>query len=267
MRHALSLWTNDPTRAAWADRAGVDRIGLDLEVIGKAERQRGHATWISPHKLEDLEALRAVINHASLFVRTNPLNYGSRTEVEALIDRNVGILMFPNFTTIEEVEEFLSLVDGRAQVVPLVERVAATRLIPDLAELGIVEIHVGLNDLSIELGIRNRLALLTSPSMDALAHMARVHDMRLSVGGLARAMDRELPIPSDLVYAQQARLGSTGALIARSFFTPEMSESDFGEAVSQLRLRLQYWFEAPVSEVENARTELSRRANQTIEEC
>src|SRR5688572_17388105 len=58
----LTLWTNDPAVARRADAAGVDRIGLDLETYGKAERQpKQLATWISPHREDQLPALRAAM--------------------------------------------------------------------------------------------------------------------------------------------------------------------------------------------------------------
>ena len=37
----LTLITNDPGLAAKADHIGINRIGLDLEQLGKAERQEG----------------------------------------------------------------------------------------------------------------------------------------------------------------------------------------------------------------------------------
>src|SRR3989442_973056 len=54
------LMTRDPGIARAAVRAGVDRIFLDLEITGKAERQRGRSTIISGHTLADLERIRAV---------------------------------------------------------------------------------------------------------------------------------------------------------------------------------------------------------------
>ena len=44
---ALTLFTNDVELARRADVAGVNRIGLDLEVLGKAKRQQHLNTWIS----------------------------------------------------------------------------------------------------------------------------------------------------------------------------------------------------------------------------
>ncbi len=258
MAHTLTLWTNDPERAAWADRAGIDRIGLDLESHGKEARQAGLGTWLSPHTLEDLELIRPSIKRAALFVRTNPFGETSEEEVAALVDRGVGVLMLPNFTTLDEVVEFLKVVDGRARVVPLVERLDAVDLVGMLAGAGVEEIHVGLNDLSIDLGLSNRLAVLAAPVMDRIVETAGAVGLEVGVGGIARAGDEALPVPSDLVYAQQARLGSSGALIARSFFTDVMSEAEFAEEISRLRARLAEWGEASPQALEAARMALQQ---------
>lgn len=258
--HVLTLWTNDRRHACWADRAGVDRIGLDLETVGKHERQRGLPTWISPHTLDDLDWLRGVVSRATLFVRANPLHDGSVAEVEALVAAGVGVIMLPNFTHIEEVRDFNEIVAGRARVVPLVERLAAVQVIAGLPALGITEIHVGLNDLSIDLGERNRLAVLTLPVMDEIATLARAGGLGLGLGGLGRAMDDSLPVPSDLVYAQHARLGARGALIARSFFNAGMDEAGLAREIERMRGRLAEWQAASPAALQAARNGLACHA-------
>src|SRR5512143_1317194 len=79
------LWSADPALAARADEAGIDRIGLDLEILGKAERQRGLGTWVSSHRIEQLRDLRAAVGRAELFCRINPINAGSRAEIDAVL--------------------------------------------------------------------------------------------------------------------------------------------------------------------------------------
>ena len=53
----LTLITDDPVLAAEADAAGVNRIGLDFERLGKAERQAGQNTRLSEHSWDDLAAI------------------------------------------------------------------------------------------------------------------------------------------------------------------------------------------------------------------
>ena len=261
MTHTLTLWTNDPVRAAWADRAGVERIGVDLETMGKAARQHGLGTWVSGHTPADLDRIRPSVARAALFVRMNPFHDGCRAEVEALLGQGVSVLMLPNFTHLDEIASIVKIVAGRALVVPLVERVAAIESVEAMPQLGIDEIHVGLNDLSIDLGLTNRLAVLATGFIDELASAARAAGLRFGLGGLARALDAELPVPSDLVYAQHARLGASGALIARSFFgVDRVSASSFTREIARLRDRLDDWFGASPRELCAARNELQRVA-------
>src|SRR5512139_1851864 len=91
----LTLWTADAGLARRADAAGVERVGVDLERIGKADRQRGLGTWISPHRTEDLDALGAALERAELFARVNPLHPGSGREVAEVVGRGARVLMLP----------------------------------------------------------------------------------------------------------------------------------------------------------------------------
>ncbi|MBL0010975.1 MAG: hypothetical protein IPP22_08235 [Nitrosomonas sp.] len=62
----LTLFTNDSELARRADEAGINRIGLDLEMLGKAERQQHLNTWISDHTEEQLPSLRQALKKAKL---------------------------------------------------------------------------------------------------------------------------------------------------------------------------------------------------------
>lgn len=213
----LWLWTDDPHLACQADQAGVDRIGLDIERLGKAQRQSGHDTWISPHQLASLAVLRPKLRHARLFVRTNPVHPGSHAEIELALALGAQVLMLPNFTTLGELERYVAWVAGRAVVVPLVERVAATALVADFPTLGITEFHVGLNDLALEMGVSSRLRLLDGPVVAHLATVARRHHLHFGVGGVTCPEDDTLPVSPGWVIEQLARLGAQGAMLARSW--------------------------------------------------
>jgi citrate lyase beta subunit len=256
MSHRLTFWTNDPEQAAWADYAGVDRIGVDLETIGKSERQSGLATWISPHSIDDLARVKAKLTKAALFVRVNPINDGFATQLEQVLSLGATIVMLPNFSTIDEVRAATRLANGRAEIVPLVERVAAIEIIPELPAAGVREFHVGLNDLSIDTKQSNRLALLATPLMEKIASYARDSNLLFGVGGLGRAFDDTLPTPSDLVYAQHVRLGSTGALLARSFLSDTMDQTTFRSEIAHLRQRLLEWEKASPEDLHAAKLQL-----------
>ena len=54
----LMFITNKDEIALAAERAGVDRIFIDLETIGKQERQGGMDTVQSRHTVEDVRRIR-----------------------------------------------------------------------------------------------------------------------------------------------------------------------------------------------------------------
>jgi 4'-phosphopantetheinyl transferase EntD len=61
----LTLFTNDVELAKRAEAAGINRIGLDLEILDKAARQQHLSTWISDHKENQLPALRQALKKAN----------------------------------------------------------------------------------------------------------------------------------------------------------------------------------------------------------
>ena len=250
----LTFWTGDLELARAADRAGVDRVGVDLEVIGKAKRQGGMDTWISGHKEDLIPAMRERLSQAKLFARTNPLHPGSVDEVERLIDMGVEVLMLPFFTNSQEVAKFARIVRDRAYVVPLLENVLAAGRIQELVELDeIQEVHVGINDLGLSLGFQNRFLTLATDLVIQIASCVSDSGKRLGIGHVGRAMDNSLPIPSDLVYAQYARLGATATIISRKFvYDAGMAETEFITEIQKVRERMAYWRSRSSEELENA---------------
>jgi HpcH/HpaI aldolase/citrate lyase family protein len=261
----LTLWTDDPDVARRADRAGIDRVGIDIERLGKAERQRGLGTWISPHRTEALDDVGAELSSAALFARVNPLHAGSAREVGDVLSRGAQVVMLPMVATVEEAREFVRLVDGAAVVVLLVEQIVALRRIDELAAVdGVDELHIGLNDLALSLGVRNRwLALAGDLAVDA---GAAVHaaGKRFGLGAIGRAGDSGLPVPPGLVYAEYARTGANSALVSRSFFRSD-EDVDLAREIALARDELDAWTRCSAGELAAAHGELVRCAAQA--EC
>ena len=65
----LMYITNDPHVAGLAEAAGVDRIFIDLESVGKQLRQGGMNTVQSDHTLADIRNVRPAVKKAELMVR------------------------------------------------------------------------------------------------------------------------------------------------------------------------------------------------------
>ena len=237
----LTLFTNDPVLARAADEARVDRIGPDLESLGKRERQEHLDTRMSDHSLEDVAAVRAVLRNAKAFVRVNPLNPGSRMEVESLLEAGVQVLMLPMLRSAPEVATFVDMVGGRARVVLLLETAAAGLRLRDIVRVpGVDEIHFGLNDLRLSLGVASHFEVLASDWMELLCRTVGEAGIPYGIAAVAQSGDAHLPVPSDLAYAQYARLGSQGALLARCFFKEGM---DLQEEVRRIRERMDHFRE------------------------
>jgi len=257
----LTLITADPGLAADADAAGVNRIGVDFEHLGKAERQAGHDTRISRHGWSDLAAIAGAVRQAAVFARLNPVHSGTADEVERALGLGASVLMLPCFATAGEVEQFLCCVRGRARVVILVELAAAVMRIREiLAVEGIDEVMLGLNDLHLQFRVGNHFEVLASPVVDMLASEVRSKGLSLAVGGVGRVGDTTLPVRADLVLAQYPRLGATGAWLARSFLGGLPASGTLADSVCALRTRLDEWGAASAEELESARIELARAA-------
>ena len=75
----LMYITNRTDVATLAQRAGVDRIFVDMEYIGKDLRQGGLDTVQSHHTVEDVKRLRPILNKSKLLVRCNPIHEASES--------------------------------------------------------------------------------------------------------------------------------------------------------------------------------------------
>jgi len=253
----LTLFTNDVELARRADEAGIDRIGLDLERIGKAERQAHLNTWISDHEESHLPPLRKTLKKAKLFVRTNPIHPGSRDEINRMIEGGAEVLMLPMFRTVHEVATFIDSIDGRAEVSLLVETAAAAVRIGEIVKLGgIDEIHIGLNDLYLDMKLKNHFEILKYDFMNMLSKTVHEAGIPFGFGGIARVNDARLPIPSDLVYAQYPRLQADRALVSRVFVMPDYTKLDLPREVAAFRSRMDEWYKCPEEELLQARDAL-----------
>jgi 2-keto-3-deoxy-L-rhamnonate aldolase RhmA len=256
----LTLLTADPAMAEAGDRAGIQRIGIDFEHLGKAERQAGYDTRLSRHGWSDLAAVAVVLRRAGAFARLNALHDGSAEEVERALSCGAHVLMLPFFRAASEVERFVALVRGRAEVMALVETAPAAVRIREIAAVrGVDEIMIGLNDLRLQLGIANHFELLASPMLEGICSALRADGRPFSLAGVARSGDTAMPVPSELVYAQYPRLGATGGWVTRSFMKG-LAAGELPAVIAALRRELSDWAAKDAAALEAARAELAHRA-------
>ena len=243
--HTMMI-TADPGIARHVTDAGNDVLFVDLESIGKADRQGHVDSWKSPHVPADVSRLRAAAPDAVLMVRLNPFHDGTGAEIADALARGADALMLPMFRDWQTVARFADLVAGRAQVVPLAETAVALAAIPELlARARPDRLHIGLNDLHLDLGHRFMFQPLAEGLLDAPAAALRAAGVPFGIGGLAR-LDAGA-IPARIVLGEHARLGSSWAILSRSFhdrattLAELTARVDFAAELAALRACLAGW--------------------------
>lgn len=78
MSLVLMYITNDPDVALIAEKYGVDRVWVDLETLGKEERQKGMNTVKSKHTIDDIKKIKPLLTKMEMLVRINPWHEGSK---------------------------------------------------------------------------------------------------------------------------------------------------------------------------------------------
>ncbi|MBQ1817482.1 MAG: aldolase [Clostridia bacterium] len=222
----LMYITNRPEVAAAAESAGVDRIFVDLEFIGKEERQRGLDTVKSHHTVADVAAVKAAVKKAQVLVRVNPIHgelpdyYSSADEIDAVVKAGADIIMLPYFKTAEEVGAFVRMVNGRARTMLLFETPEAVAIADDIIRIeGVDEVHIGLNDLSLGYGMSFMFEPLANGTVEQLCIKFRKRGIPFGIGGVA-SLGKGM-LPAQYVIKEHYRLGSGCVILSRSFCNAE----------------------------------------------
>lgn len=218
----LMYITNKPAVAEIAENAGVDWIFVDMEFIGKDARQGGLDTVQNHHTVKDIANIKAAVKKAKVLVRVNPIHDAltdypsSKEEIDASIAAGADILMLPFFKTVEEIKEFVRLVDGRAMTLLLMETVEAASLVDEILEVpGVDMIHLGLNDMHLELGMKFMFELLANGTVEKLGNKIKIKGIPFGFGGVATLDGGALP--GSMVLKEHIRLGSSMVIVSRSF--------------------------------------------------
>ena len=217
-----------------------------MEFIGKDARQGGLDTVQNHHTVEDVRRIKQAVTNAKVLVRVNPIhdaldNYpSSKDEIDATIEAGADILMLPFFHTVQEVEQFIKYVGGRAKTCLLLETPSAAILLDDILKVpGIDMIHIGLNDLHLAMGMKFMFQLLTDGVVDQLANKIKAKGIPFGFGGIARMNSGMLP--GAAVLKEHYRLGSSMVIVSRSFCnTDKVTDLDeirqiFNEGIGEIR--------------------------------
>lgn len=215
----------DPAIAAYVAESGVNRLFVDLEVMGKEARQPGLDTVKSAQTIETVARIRAAVPDGHVLVRVNPWHDGTPAEVADAIAAGADSLMLPMFRDRDTLARFFDTVADRAEVVPLFETVGALNALPGMVgDLPLTGLHFGLNDLHLERGDRMMFAPIAEGVLEQPAEALRAAGIRFGIGGVARAGEGQ--VPPELILGEHVRLGSTAAILSRSFHRRATSLSD-----------------------------------------
>ena len=212
----LMYITNDPEVAMIADRYGVDRVWIDLETLGKEKRQRGYDSVKSNHSVSDIRKIKPLLKNAEMLVRINPWNKKSKKEINDVISAGADIIMLPYWRTASEVRNFLDAVAGRCRTTLLLETKEAVECLDEVLVMPeIDEIHIGLNDLHMSYKLDFMFELLANGTVEKICRKLKIRGIPYGFGGIARIGYGDLP--AERVIEEHYRLGSTRAILSRSF--------------------------------------------------
>ena len=256
--------TNDPDVALIAESAGVDRVWVDLETLGKEERQRGINSVKSRHTVGDVGVLASVLTKAELLVRINPWNADSKKEIEEVISLGAKRIMLPMWKTVEEVRAFLGCVNGRVSTSLLLETREAENCLDEVLKIdGIDEIHIGLNDLHLSYGLTFMFELLANGTVERIVNKIREAGIPYGFGGISHVGDGL--VPAEMIVTEHYRLGSTRAILSRGFCDQtqplDRIRNTFEKRMTELRE-----FEAGIdpSVFDKNRNELVKRVDEIV---
>lgn len=226
----LMYITNNPAVAKIAEQAGVDWIFVDMEFIGKDNRQGGLDTVQNHHTIQDIRHIKSAVSKSKVLVRVNPIHgiqkdgyADSKYEIYAAVEAGADIIMLPFFHSTQEVKDFIDYVDlanekyhRDVKKCLLLETPEAAILIDEILNInGIDMIHIGLNDLHLAMGMKFMFQLLTDGIVDQLARKIQAKGIPFGFGGIANLSGGTLP--GSYILKEHYRLGSSMVIIGRSF--------------------------------------------------
>lgn len=208
--------TNSPDIAKIVQNYGADWVFVDLETLGKEERQKGQDSVKSHHTEKDVAELRKVLTTSKLLVRVNPINPDSEREINSVIDKGADIVMLPMWKSVDDVRTFVKYIGGRVETLLLLETKEGRECLDDVLEIpGIYRIHIGLNDLHLSYGMTFMFELLADGTVDEICDKIKAKGILYGFGGVARVGEGQLP--AERIIMEHHRLGSSMVILSRNF--------------------------------------------------
>lgn len=233
------LIENTPYKIKEYDNIGIDRIFIDLEILGKEQRQGHLNTVISKHhRINDIGNAKKIVVNSKILVRCNPINNSSKNEINEIINQGADYIMLPYYKTKNEVEEFLSIVDNRTKTILLLETPEAYVRLYSYVDLNFDELYIGLNDLHLGMNLNFMFELLSGGIVEHIVKQIKFKEnIKYGFGGIATLEGGK--IPGKNIIKEHYRLGSELCILSRTFINEHGDNYDKLKKNVEL-LRLEY---------------------------
>ena len=201
-------------------------VMLDLESAGKQARQGHLSTWKSSHTIAELDLIRRSVPAGRLIVRVDPWNQNPRRQIEEALVGGADWIMLPMFRELAELQQFIELLNGRAEPLPLVETPEALAGMPSwMEQLSLKRFHVGLNDLHLAQKQDFLFQPIAEGQLEHIAQSAHNHNIGIGIGGTARA--NEGIIKPEALLGEHVRLGSSAVILSQTFHRNASTSEEF----------------------------------------
>ncbi len=212
--------TNNIIEAQIVDNLDIDWIFIDLEKIGKKERQIGRNTVISNHSITDIENIKNKICNTKIIVRCNPIGEWSEKEFDQLNARSseIDMVILPYFKTKDEVKIFIDLLDTtKIDPALLIETSDAIFNLEEILKIfSFKYFHIGLNDLHIERGTISMFEPYVDGTLVKISSILKKNNHNFGIGGIGKIGANMFPSP-ECILNEHIRLRSNGVILSRSF--------------------------------------------------
>jgi 2-keto-3-deoxy-L-rhamnonate aldolase RhmA len=248
----LFLFSTNLSLIQEAIESGLTGVVVDWEFYGKDKRQAGADTQINRNSPQDLQKIHEHTS-AHILCRINQVGAETRTEIEQAITHGADEIILPMVRHPDEVKTALEITSNRIGVGIMLETVAATEKMDELASFPISRVYVGLNDLAIERRTDN---IFTAVS-DGLVEKIREHFHLVPFGFAGLTLpDAGYPIPCRLLIAEMARLDCDFSFLRRSFHR-DIAGKDVQKELPRISAALDIAKERTPAQVQLDRLELN----------
>lgn len=219
-------FTNNPLIVSSLDPIDeVDTIFVDLEILGKNERQRNTNSLISNHSYQDINILRTRIKSSFLGVRIDPFNFNTENQINKCIQNGAEVIMLPMFSTLDEIKEVLSIINQRAYLDLLFETPESLNLIDIFPKESIRKIHFGINDLSLAFSLHPMFKCLFSKELEIATNKAFQRGVDFGIGGIGAKGSK--PYSPKLILSKIIKMKSSRVILSRSFLNEINLQNSF----------------------------------------